>query len=530
MSATSRRAFLQHAASLSTWGAAAPLGLSLSAMTEAAAQSSSSCGTGYKALVCIFMYGGNDAYNTVLATDATSWQHYLNHRNPKLRNPADTSQSIALMAPGTAANLTLDSNLPERLGGVLPISQTRQSGRTVALHPSLTQIQSMHQAGNAAVLANVGPLLRPTTKADWANAGIKKPAKLFSHNDQQATWQSFSPEGATAGWGGRMGDLLMGCNGTGSVVNVEIIRRLFTCMTPTSGAVWLAGSQVQPYQSGATGVLDMGANQVVYGSARLYSALSKIMGSAQSNSLLVQDHQKVVKNAFAARSLLSAMPALGNTPWSTAGITDPYSDPLLKYPGASGTGPRFNSLAQQLQMVARLIETNRAGGLGITRQLFMVSLNGFDTHDRQIVLHADAMNQLNSAMVYFDQLLANMPGGDMRAQVTTFTASEFGRTFTNNGDGTDHGWGGHHFIMGGAVKGTEVYGSLPEYSTANASTGAFSSVNQIQNGAMLPTTSVDQYAYTLGKWLGVSHSDLLGILPNLSQFNSSTYDLGFMKA
>jgi uncharacterized protein (DUF1501 family) len=126
-------------------------------------------------------------------------------------------------------------------------------------------------------------------------------------------------------------------------------------------------------------------------------------------------------------------------------------------------------------------------------------------------------------------VLGAMPSGDMRSQVTTFTGSEFGRTFTSNGDGTDHGWGGHHFIMGGAVNGTEVYGTFPQYSHAD-NTGTFSSPDQIQNGVLIPSTSVDQYAYTLGKWMGVSDGTLQGILPNLAQFNSNSYDLGFLKA
>jgi uncharacterized protein (DUF1501 family) len=159
----------------------------------------------------------------------------------------------------------------------------------------------------------------------------------------------------------------------------------------------------------------------------------------------------------------------------------------------------------------------------------MVTLGGFDTHDRQMSDHAERMAQLNHAMDYFNTVLSHMPAGDMSSQVTTFTASEFGRSFTNNGDGTDHGWGGHQFVMGGAVRGTEVYGTFPAYSTAD-SAGNFSSPDQIQNGVMLPTTSVDQFAYTLGKWMGASGTDLQGILPNLNQFDSSVYDLGFLNA
>jgi uncharacterized protein (DUF1501 family) len=132
-------------------------------------------------------------------------------------------------------------------------------------------------------------------------------------------------------------------------------------------------------------------------------------------------------------------------------------------------------------------------------------------------------------MAYFDTVMAGMPGGNMRDQVTTFTASEFGRSFTSNGDGTDHGWGAHHFVMGGAVRGTEVYGTFPQYSTADTQ-GRFGSADQLDNGVLLPTTSVDHLAYTLGRWMGLSGSELLSILPNLGQFPSSGHDLGFMRA
>jgi uncharacterized protein (DUF1501 family) len=213
-------------------------------------------------------------------------------------------------------------------------------------------------------------------------------------------------------------------------------------------------------------------------------------------------------------------------PWGTSGTASVWTDPLLKYTTTTG-GQATNTVALQLQMIARIIDANRQGGFGIRRQVFMVNLGSFDTHASQNTEHNERMLQLDHALAYFDSVLGAMPGGDMRSQVTTFTASDFGRSFTNNGDGTDHGWGGHHLIMGGAVQGGEVYGSFPQYSTADAN-GVFSSPDQLGNGALLPTTSVDQYAYTLGKWMGVTATDLGSILPNLHNFNSSAYDLGFM--
>ena len=529
-----RRRFLKRTASLSAMGAALPFGLNLSTLTQAAAQNA---GGNYKALVCLFFNGGNDAFNTVLATDSTSWGHYLHHRRP-----LDGSTSIALMEAGTAPVGTASGAAPERLGGVLPINHAGRAvhaGRSFALHPALSRLQQIHNAGRACVLANVGPLTRPTTKADYASATASKPAKLFSHNDQQSTWQSFKPEGASEGWGGLMGDLLMSGNGSGrNATDASIIQRLFTCMTPAQTSVWLAGRSVLPYQSSGTGIQSLGSNGRIYGNAGLQSAVAAVMGSitpggstpSDRTSLFVQDQQRLVQRALTASNLLgSALAPLGSAPWSSNGVTNVYNDPLLYYTSPVDGTQKFNGVALQLQMIARLIDTNRTANLGITRQLFMVNLGGFDTHDNQIREQADRLASLDQALGYFDTVLANMPNGDMRNQVTTFTASEFGRSFTSNGDGTDHGWGSHHIVMGGAVNGTEVYGTFPQFSSADAS-GNFSSPDQIQNGVLIPSTSVDQYAYTLGKWMGVSASDLAALLPNLSQFNASTHDLGFMRA
>ncbi len=524
----SRRRFLAQAASFSALGAAVPFGLNMGAITRAAAQSSS----GYKALVCVFLSGGNDAFNTVLATDTASWNHYLKHRRP-----TDGSSSIALMEPGVAANASAAAGTPERQGGVLPISHANRSvhsGRSFALHPSLSRLQLQHANGTAAVIANVGPLTRPTTKADWNNASASKPKKLFSHNDQQSVWQSFQTEGASSGWGGLMADQLMSRNGAGrSADEARVIQRMFTCMSPVGAAIWLAGQSVLPYQSSTTAVPGLGSSGRIYGSTALQAAMLNIMSqqaTASQANILVSDHQDVVKRALLASDLMGTrLLPLGSTPWSTNGVTNVYNDPLLKYTSPNDGSLKFNSLALQLQMVARLIATSQSSSLGMSRQFFMVNLGGFDFHDKQVQDQAERLAMLDHALGYFDQVLRGMPSGDMSSQVTTFTASEFGRTFTSNGDGTDHGWGGHQFVVGGAVRGTEVYGTFPTYSSADAQ-GTFSSPDQIHNGILIPSTSVDHLAYTLGRWMDVGHSELMGLLPNLAQFNSSGYDLGFMRS
>ncbi len=186
----------------------------------------------------------------------------------------------------------------------------------------------------------------------------------------------------------------------------------------------------------------------------------------------------------------------------------------------------FNSLAQQLQVVARMIDASSAGGVQARRQVFFVSMGGFDTHDNQNRNHADLMARLAHALRYFDTTLGAMGA---RNAVTTFTASDFGRTFTSNGDGTDHGWGAHHFVMGGAVRGGDLYGNFPVLGAKNANNNNFdSSPNQLGNGALLPETSVDQLGATLGRWFGLSDGQLLDVFPNLANHVAGRRNLGFM--
>ena len=530
MSSVSRRAFLRHATALSGLGVAAPLGLSLSAMSQASAQSA----TGdYKALVCLFMYGGNDAYNTVLRTDSEAWRHYTKHRNPASRNTGDTSTSLALAALGTPVDPQAAPGTPARLGGVRGINTSATgpvNNQSVALHPMLADVANLHNAGRVAVLANVGPLIQPLSKADYASPLVPRPVKLFSHNDQQSTWQSFSPEGADGGWGGRMGDLLMARNGASLGALSSVAQESLTCISPGAPAVWMTGQSTRALQVGSSDIPGLTQVADLMGHSALQSSLASVMSTGGS-TLFAADHQNVVRRAISTHELLSGiLPPLGTAEglaWSSDGYTQPWGDPRLMYISPIDGQARHNPVAAQLQMVARLLDANRTGQLGMQRQVFMVSLSGFDSHSGQSTEHADRMAQLNHALSYFDTVLGNMPAGDMRSQVTTFTASDFGRSFTSNGDGTDHGWGGHHFIMGGAVQGGDVYGTLPQYASADAQ-GVFDSPDLLDNGIMLPSTSVDQYAYTLGRWMGVSNTDLLTILPNLANFNASTHDLGFM--
>jgi uncharacterized protein (DUF1501 family) len=530
MKSIDRREFLRVSSAMSGMGVAAPLALNLAAMGSASAQTA----TGYKALVCIFLYGGNDGYNTVLATDTGSWTNYTTMRNPKVRNPSSTGESIALLAQGVAADSSKPWGSNERLGGVLSIANANRlglnAGRQFALHPVLANTKSLYAGGRVAVVPNIGPLIRPTSKDQFALASHPKPAKLFSHNDQQSTWQSFSPEGSTAGWGGRIADMLT-ANGSATFASVGV----------GSSAVWLSGNSARQFQINTNGVYRMGVddNGNVFGSSAVYGAMRSIVKQAAPDRMLESDYASVNTRSLDAESTLkSAVPEMMQAPWGTPAVKSQSVDPKLQYISPNSGTSTTNPLAVQLQGVARMIAARKNTGINAARQVFFVNLSGFDTHSTQLSSQAELLARLDHALGYFDTVLAAMPEGDMRNSVTTFTASDFGRTFTNNNGGSDHGWGSHHFVMGGAVNGGDVYGHFPVYGVNNSS-GVFDSPNQIVNGVMLPEYSVEQLSYTLGSWMGVSDTDLTGtaaapksgILPNLrSYFNASDWSLKFMKA
>ena len=448
-----RRQFLHTASALSILGGATPLALNLAGIGAAAAQSAAE---DYRALVCVFLFGGNDQTNTVIPFDAAEFNAYTAAR-----------PSIAR----AAAELT-------SLGAA-----TAQGGRSFALPNELAPLTSLYGAGKLAVVANVGPLIVPTTKAQYQNASVPLPSKLFSHNDQQSVWQSSGAEGATSGWGGRLADLIVAGNA----------NQTFTAISVTGAAVFLSGRSVLQYQVGTGGSVSIsGLTGSLFGSATAAQVLRQLV-TAQRPTLFEDEYNRITARSIDANATLSS--ALAAAP----AITTPF--------------PSGNSLADQLKMVARTIAARRT--LGARRQVFFVSLGGFDTHDFQLrdqpTLHAT----LAAALSAFYQATAEL---GVAGQVTTFTASDFGRTLTSNGDGSDHGWGSHHFVIGGAVRGGNVYGRFPAISLGTP--------EDIGSGRLLPSTSVDQYAATLGKWFGVSATDLPTVVPNISNF--STNDLGFL--
>ena len=450
-----RRAFLRRAGQLGLAGVAAPWAINLASMGEAAAFTA----TDYKALVCVFLYGGNDYGNTVVPFDNANYAKYATIRTGIATSQA--SLAATALSPTTA----------------LP------NGMVLALAPQLAPLKTLFDAGKLAVQLNVGTLIQPTTLAQYNAKSVPLPPKLFSHNDQQSVWQSSSPEGSTTGWGGRIGDAALS-NNTNSV---------FSCISVTGNAVYLAGKTALQYQVGTGGAVAIsGIKSGVYGSSSCGAALNALVTQA-STQLLENEHARITSRSISAEGQVTS--ALASSP----GLTTPFT--------------ASNPLAVQLQMVARLIAAR--GALAPKRQVFMVSMGGFDLHDGLPTLHPGLLTNVADALSSFYNATVELGIAD---KVTAFTAAEFGRTLASNGDGADHGWGSHHFVLGGAVQGKQFYGKAPAI--------AVNGTEDVGQGRLLPTTSVDQYAATLANWFGDSATEMKLAVPNSG--NDTTTTLGFV--
>jgi uncharacterized protein (DUF1501 family) len=483
--AHSRRAFLRRSMQLALAGTALPTALNLAAIGEAAAFNSPG---DYKALVCVFLNGGNDYANTVLAYDDPTYNAYSTIRGG---GAGQTAGGIAL----ARAALTPT---------VLNPTTALANGRQYALHPSMTGLAGLFNTGQAAVQLNVGPLVVPLTKAQYQGSNralYPLPPKLFSHNDQQSVWQSSSPEGSTIGWGGNVGDLAMASNS----------NSLFTCISVTGNAVFLAGDSALAYQVSTDGAVKIRSTSDTwtYNSNLVKDAMLTLTRQPRSN-LLENEYTTVTKRAIASEGAVSN--GIGSGPAAALGAEFAQINALAD-----------NPLAEQLKMVARLIAARTS--LGAKRQVFFVSMGGFDLHDNLLGKHSTNMQRVSDALTAFHKTTVNL-GVDQ--SVTAFTASDFGRTLTSNGDGSDHGWGNHHFIVGGAVKGKAFYGKAPAMGAGD--TAGPADQDHVGQGRLLPTTSVDQYAATLARWFGVQDAELAGVLPNIGRFASADYpsNLGFM--
>jgi len=414
----------------------------------------------YRALVCIFLYGGNDGNNMLVPTDSSGFAAYTSARG------ALALASTDLTTLGTAA---------------------RQSGKGFALHSAFAPISPLYQQGKLAAVANVGTLVAPMTAADYRAKAKQRPFSLFSHSDQQAQWQSAESAVLTAtGWGGRIADAVLSYNGQ---VTVPALMSL------AGSSRFNNGKHTAPLVIPTSGTFGLKDNSTSAAAKARNSGLATLLGLDQGNAL-VEAAGNVVSQAITSSAMVNPIIQATTATISTA------------FAGVS------SGIATQLKLVAKMIEARATTGL--KRQVFFVSLGGFDTHSKQLTVQQDLFGQLGSAMLAFYNATVALGVAD---KVTSFTMSDFSRTLKPNSAGTDHAWGNHQLVLGGAVNGGDVYGLFPTL-TLNGPDDADG------GGRWVPTTSVDQYAATLASWLGVSSGDMATVLPNLSRF--APRNLGFV--
>ena len=438
----SRRGFIRAGAATVGTLALRPFGL-----LPALAQSSAN----YRALVCVFLFGGNDSNNTVIPMDDTSYAAYTSIRG-----------SLALSASELTPTVYSVSNAP------------------FAFHGKLAEVASMFSSKELAVVANTGSLVQPLTRSQYQGSQAPVPLNLFSHSDQQLQWQTSMAQGnSPTGWAGRVADYLSA---------QKINSSSFPAFLSVAGnALEGQGASTQPVAIAPGQSLAIkGINSSASSQARL-SALTNLL-TADSGLSLVQAANRTMANSIADAAALEAALAK-TTPFKT------------KFP--------TTSLGSQLQQVAQIIQVQSY--LGMSRQIFFCSLGGFDTHASELETHNNLYPQLSQALAAFYAATQEL---DVAQNVTTFTESDFSRTFQpTTTDGSDHAWGSHHLVLGGAVHGGQIYGQFPTFELAGPN-------DTDTRGRWIPTTSIDQYGATLCSWFGIPDSALATVFPNFANFGS----------
>ena len=444
-----RRRFLTHSCSMGVASAtAASTLLNLGLSRQAAAQSA----PGYRALVCVLLAGGNDSFNMLVPTDNDQYGEYS-----AIRSDLALAQNDLLSLPGTASN-----------------------GRNYGLHPGMAELQSLFSSGDAALIANVGTLLEAFDPQAFVNGTGDFPLGLFSHSDQINQWQTARPDARVAqGWGGRVADLMQ---------YVNVMNGVSMNISLSGSNVFQSGNQVSEYSIEAAGDGAPGLN--AYDDGTEFGALKKRMVddllAVQQTHIFRREYSRRLRGAIDAQAVF--VDALQTSPTLTTTFSPGY-------------------FSQSLRQIARVIGARDA--LGATRQTFFVTVGGWDHHDEVLDNQANMLPAISRGLQEFRDALNELGVFD---EVMTFTTSDFGRTLTSNGKGSDHGWGGHHVVMGGAVNGGTIYGDYPILSS--------SSPLDVGRGVYAPTTSVDEYFAELALWFGVATSELDQVLPNVRSFYS----------
>jgi uncharacterized protein (DUF1501 family) len=453
----SRRAFMRKGV-CATLGATGMLSTiaNLRMLNAASSLQSELNGDGnYKALVCLFLYGGNDANNTIVPRDNLNYAAYAAARQ----------------------NLAIPQNQ------LLAINPLTPDSRQYGLHPSMPEVQQLFGAGKVALLSNVGTLVAPVTRAQYQSGSVALPRQLFSHNDQSVQWQTSVSTGVSqTGWGGRIADLVQSLNEN---------TRLSMSISVAGSNQLQVGRYVSQYQVSQNGDIALDGFTGRRNDRPREVAFRELI-DAEKDNLFEMAYGDVLNRTLESNEVLGA-------------ALDAVPEPTVQFPNTS--------LGTQLRTIARMIKVGPT--LGFRRQIFFASVGGYDTHSNQMGAHANLMSNLSQSMAAFYNATVEY---DVDRDTTLFTASDFGRTFASNGVGSDHGWGNHQMIMGGAVRGGDMYGKFPQL--------VLGGPDDTDRGRWIPTTSVDEYTATLARWFGVADSDLPLILPNIGNFDRT--NLGFL--
>lgn len=411
----------------------------------------------YRALVCIYLEGGMDGFSLLVPDADAEYAEYNQSR-----------RDLSVARSGLI-------NLPMRNANTV----------SAGLHPQCAALSNLYNENRLAFVANVGTLIEPTTREQFESKSVRLPSQLFSHSDQEIQWQQLQGQTTTTeGWGALAARELAGAQERDYLTSVSL-----------SGAnYWQASSEQRPYSVRSSGLVQ-------------YAGMSD---GSEWQQPRVESFREISNQKYSH----AFMQAYADLQRRAGDITTELGAVLADQPDPATPMPMENQLAEKLRMVARMIAVHQV--LGMRRQIFYVSMDGWDVHDKQNKDQPYLFQQLTDAMAYFQSSIDEL---GIDEQVTTFTASDFGRSLTSNGDGTDHGWGNHHIVMGSAVEGGDIYGQMPRMSTDGP--------DAVRNGRVVPTLSASQYAATMLRWIGLNDGSLNNVLPDLGNF--AQHNLGFLR-